>query len=41
MSDTKKSKREGQNGFLVSNIHKIDYKEDLNRCFANLCTDKK
>ncbi|API87717.1 anthranilate synthase component 1 [Francisella uliginis] len=41
MSDTKKSKQEGQKGFLVSNIHKIDYQEDLNRCFANLCTDKK
>lgn len=41
MSDTKKSKQEVQKGFLVSNIHKIDYQEDLNRCFANLCMDKK
>ncbi|WP_411961319.1 anthranilate synthase component 1 [Francisella sp. SYW-9] len=41
MSDTEISKQEDQKGFLVSNIHKIDYQEDLNRCFANLCTDKK
>ncbi|WP_442902195.1 anthranilate synthase component 1 [Francisella sp. 19X1-34] len=41
MSDTKISKQEKKRGFLVSNIDKIDYQEDLNRCFANLCTDKK
>ncbi|MED7788709.1 anthranilate synthase component 1 [Francisella sp. 19X1-34] len=35
------SKQEKKRGFLVSNIDKIDYQEDLNRCFANLCTDKK
>ncbi|QLE79313.1 anthranilate synthase component 1 [Francisella sp. Scap27] len=27
--------------FLASYIHKIDYQEDLNKCFANLCNDKK
>ncbi|ASG69076.1 anthranilate synthase component I [Francisella halioticida] len=34
-------KEENKKGFLVSNIHKIDYQEDLNKCFVNLCTDKK
>lgn len=27
--------------FLASHIYNLDYQEDLNRCFANLCTNKK
>lgn len=27
--------------FLASHIYNIDYQEDLNKCFANLCTNKK